>query len=90
MTEAGVPVGKSYDAADIAADPHYQARDMILETTLPDGSVVNVPGIIPKLSRTPGQVDRLAPRLGEHTDEILDQLGIDSTTRADWRDRHIT
>jgi formyl-CoA transferase len=90
MTEAGVPVGKSYDAADIAADPHYQARDMILETTLPDGSVVKVPGIIPKLSRTPGQVDRLAPQLGEHTDEILDQLGIDSTTRADWRDRGIT
>ena len=90
MTQAGVPVGKSYDAADIAADPHYQARDMILETTLPDGSVVKVPGIIPKLSRTPGQVDRLAPKLGEHTDEILDQLGIDSSTRADWRDRGIT
>lgn len=90
MTEAGVPVGKSYDAADIAADPHYQARDMILETTLPDGSVVKVPGIVPKLSRTPGQVDRLAPQLGEHTDEILDQLGIDSNTQADWRERGIT
>jgi len=90
MTEAGVPVGKSYDAADIAADPHYQARDMILETTLPDGSLVKVPGIVPKLSLTPGQVDRLAPQLGEHTDEILDQLGIDSSTRADWRNRGIT
>lgn len=90
MTEAGVPVGKSYDAADIAADPHYQARDMILETHLRDGSVVKVPGIVPKLSRTPGQVDRLAPQLGEHTDEILDQLGIDDSTRADWRKRGIT
>jgi len=90
MAEAGVPVGKSYDAADIAADPHYQARDMILETTLPDGSLVKVPGIVPKLSLTPGQVDRLAPQLGEHTDEILDQLGIDSSTRADWRNRGIT
>lgn len=90
MTEAGVPVGKSYDAADIAADPHYQARDMILKTTLPDGSVVKVPGIVPKLSRTPGQIDRLAPQLGEHTDEILDQLGIDSDTRADWHKRGIT
>jgi formyl-CoA transferase len=89
MTQAGVPVGKSYDAADIAADPHYQARDMILETTLPDGSVVKVPGIIPKLSRTPGQVDRLAPKLSEHTDEILDQLGIDSSTRDEWRGRGI-
>lgn len=89
MTEAGVPVGKSYDAADIAADPHYQARDMILETTLPDGSPVKVPGIVPKLSHTPGQVDRLAPKLGEHTDEVLQALGIDADTRTDWRKRGI-
>jgi formyl-CoA transferase len=89
MNEAGVPVGKSYDAADIAADPHYRARDMILETTLPDGSTVEVPGIVPKLSRTPGQVDRLAPKLGEHTDEVLQELGIDADTRQDWRKRGI-
>lgn len=89
MNEAGVPVGKSYDAADIATDPHYRARDMILQTTLPDGSPVEVPGIVPKLSRTPGEVDRLAPKLGEHTEEILQELGIDVATRQDWRARGI-
>lgn len=89
MNEAGVPVGKSYDAADIATDPHYRARGMILQTTLPDGSPVEVPGIVPKLSRTPGEVDRLAPKLGEHTEEILQELGIDVATRQDWRARGI-
>lgn len=89
MNAAGVPCGKSYDAADIAQDPHYRAREMILSTKLPDGSPIEVPGIVPKLSRTPGQVDRAAPALGEHTNEILDELGIDPQTRADWKARGI-
>jgi len=89
LSEAGVPAGKSYDAADISQDPHYQARDMILKTTLPDGSAVDVPGIVPKLSRTPGEVDRLAPTLGQHTDEVLQELGIDEGTRQGWRERGI-
>jgi formyl-CoA transferase len=89
MNKAGVPAGKSYDAADIANDPHYQARDMILEAKLPDGSSVAVPGIVPKLSATPGQITREAPTLGQHTGEILDALGIDSTKQADWKSRGI-
>jgi formyl-CoA transferase len=90
MNQAGVPAGKSYDAADIANDPHYQARDMILEAKLPDGSTVHVPGIVPKLSATPGQINREAPTLGQHTGEILDSLGIDATKQADWKARGIT
>ena len=90
MNQSGVPAGKSYDAADIANDPHYQARDMILEATLPDGSTVHVPGIVPKLSATPGQINREAPTLGQHTGEILDSLGIDATKQADWKSRGIT
>jgi len=89
MNVAGVPAGKSYDAADIAHDPHYQARDMILEATLPDGSSVKVPGIVPKLSQTPGQVTRPAPELGQHTAEVLGELGIDSAQQADWKARGI-
>lgn len=89
MNTAGVPAGKSYDAADIAHDPHYQARDMILEATLPDGSTVKVPGIVPKLSETPGQVTRPAPELGQHTAEVLEGLGISPTQQADWKARGI-
>lgn len=89
MNQAGVPAGKSYDAADIANDPHYQARDMILEAKLPDGSTVHVPGIVPKLSATPGEVNREAPTLGQHTSEILASLGVDASTQADWKARGI-
>ena len=89
MNKAGVPAGKSYDAADIAHDPHYQARDMILDATLPDGSVVQVPGIVPKLSQTPGQVTRPAPELGQHTAEVLEGLGIGAAQQADWKSRGI-
>ena len=90
MTEAGVPAGKVYDAADIATDPHYQARDMILDAKLPDGSTVQVPGIVPKLSQTPGQITRQAPTLGQHNTEILTELGIDAATQSDWKARKIT
>lgn len=89
LHEANVPSGRSYDAADIANDPHYRARDMVLQTTLPDGSPIEVPGIVPKLSKTPGQVDRLAPKLGEHTDEILEELGVDDATRRSWKDKGV-
>ena len=89
MNQAGVPAGKSYDAADIAQDPHYQARDMILDATLPDGSTVQVPGIVPKLSLTPGQITRSAPQLGEHTTEVLEELGIGAAQQADWKARGI-
>jgi crotonobetainyl-CoA:carnitine CoA-transferase CaiB-like acyl-CoA transferase len=89
MNKAGVPAGKSYDAADIAQDPHYQARDMILDATLPDGSVVQVPGIVPKLSQTPGQITRSAPELGQHTAEVLEELGIGAAQQADWKERGI-
>jgi formyl-CoA transferase len=89
MNVAGVPAGKSYDAADIANDPHYQARDMILDATLADGSVVQVPGIVPKLSQTPGQITRAAPTLGQHTTEILDSLGISASQQADWKSRGV-
>ena len=89
MNAAGVPAGKSYDAADIANDPHYQARDMILNATLADGSVVQVPGIVPKLSKTPGQITRAAPSLGQHTTEVLESLGISAAQQADWKTRGV-
>lgn len=87
LHQADVPVGRIYDVADIAADPHYQARDMILDDTLPDGTPCKVPGIVPKLSETPGGIDRPAPALGQQTDEVLERLGVGVDTRRAWRER---
>jgi formyl-CoA transferase len=68
---AGVPVARIYTAADIAADAHYRARGMIERIVTADGLALDVPGVVPKLSRTPGRGGVRAPTLGEHTDAVL-------------------
>ncbi|MFB4357970.1 CaiB/BaiF CoA-transferase family protein [Pantoea sp. BS_4] len=78
LNESGIPAGKIYDAADIANDPHYKARDMLLSAKLPDGKPVILPGVIPKLLSTPGSVRHAAPELGQHTQVVLSELGIDA------------
>jgi formyl-CoA transferase len=75
MEKAEVPAGRIYNAADIAADPHYAARGMIEEIVAADGAPLKVPGIVPKLSATPGAIRTPAPKLGEHTDEVLSSIG---------------
>lgn len=75
LDRAEVPNGRIYSVADIVTDPQYLARDMILPSTLPDGTPVKLPGIVPKLSDTPGAVNWLGPRLGEHTGPVLAGLG---------------
>jgi formyl-CoA transferase len=74
LQAASVPVGRIYTVADIAADPHYRARGMIERVTLADGLALEVPGVVPKLARTPGTADRPAPGLGEHTEAVLAAL----------------
>ncbi|MBU0917430.1 CaiB/BaiF CoA transferase family protein [Aquabacterium parvum] len=74
LNAASVPVGRIYSAQDIAEDPHYRARDMVLPVTTHDGLTVEVPGVVPKLSRTPGAIQRRGPTLGEDTDEVLARL----------------
>ncbi|WP_288377464.1 CaiB/BaiF CoA-transferase family protein [uncultured Pseudomonas sp.] len=76
LEAAEVPAGRIYSVADIVNDPHYQARDMLLDSQLPDGTPVRMPGIVPKLSATPGRVDWQGPALGEHTDALLAGLGL--------------
>lgn len=73
---ARVPAGKVYTAKDIAEDPHYQARGMLLNQPTRDGYSVTVPGIVPKLSGTPGTVRTSAPRLGDDTDAVLAEAGL--------------
>ncbi len=89
LNQASVPAGRIYTAADIVADPHYRARDMILDATLPDGTPVSMPGIAPKLSVTPGAMRSLGPELGQHTDAVLAGLGYSEAEVADLRERGI-
>ena len=76
LSAARVPAGKVYTAQDIAEDPHYQAREMLLTQATRDGYSVTVPGVVPKLSATPGTVRTSAPRLGDDTDAVLAEAGL--------------
>ncbi|MGF6485438.1 CaiB/BaiF CoA transferase family protein [Paraburkholderia sp. JPY419] len=78
LERAEVPAGRIYSVADIVADPHYEARDMLLRAQLPGGASVKMPGIVPKLSDTPGEVRWQGPTLGEHTGSVLSELGFAS------------
>ncbi len=87
LDAADVPAGRIYSVADIVADPHYQAREMILSADLPGGQQVKMPGIVPKLSETPGAVRWQGPALGEHTDSVLGDLGLDAEGIARLREK---
>jgi len=67
---ANVPVGRIYSVADIARDPQYLAREMIVSAATASGTPLRVPGIVPKMSATPGAIAHPAPRLGQHDADI--------------------
>jgi formyl-CoA transferase len=75
LEESNVPAGRIYTAEDIYHDPHYQARGMFVKTKTKTGCEYVQPGIVPKLGRTPGQIRMAAPRLGEHTNEVVREFG---------------
>ena len=89
MEAADVPASKIYTIRDIVADAQYQAREMIRDIRLADGSALKVPGVVPKLSATPGGFEGGGPALGEHTDEILREIDYDAAAIAALRARGI-
>ena len=85
LEQADVPGGSIYNIQDIVRDVHYQARDMIQTHKLGDGKDISLPGIVPKFSDTPGQTQWLGPKLGEHTEEILQALGYSNEQQTQLR-----
>ena len=86
LTAADVPVSRIYSVADMMRDAQFQARQMFEQAALPDGTPMKVPAVVPRLSATPGGTRWLGPRLGEHTDDVLRELGYDADAIRALRD----
>ena len=89
LDSVAVPAGRIYTVADIANDPHYKARENIQTIRMQDGSQLDVPCVIPKLSRTPGSIKTLAPDIGEHTDAILNSIGLSDDQIKSLKERGV-
>lgn len=89
LEAAEVPAGRIYSVADIVADPHYQARGMILDAQLPGGVETKMPGVVPKLSETPGVINWQGPSLGQHTQAVLTELGLSESAIQRLKDEGI-
>jgi len=89
MDAARVPAGRVYTAKDIHEDPHFRAREMILRQQTRDGYELDVPGIVPKMSETPGTLRTPAPKLGEDTAPVLRELGLTDAQIAALKERGI-
>jgi formyl-CoA transferase len=89
LDSVAVPAGKIYTVADIVSDPHYKARGNIESIQMHDGTKLDVPSVLPKLSRTPGSIKTLAPDIGENTDEILQSIGLTEAQVASLKERGI-
>ena len=85
LAAAEVPSSRIYSAADMFADPQFIARQMIESARFPDGKEFKIPGIVPKLTETPGSTEWLGAALGEHTDAVLTELGYTTARIATLR-----
>ncbi|WP_445938483.1 CoA transferase, partial [Pseudomonas sp.] len=86
LNQAEVPASRIFSAEDMFHDPQFLAREMLLSAKLPDGKAFKMPGIVPKLSDTPGEVNWVGPELGEHNEHVLSGLGYSREQIASLRD----
>ncbi|MDQ5907805.1 MAG: hypothetical protein QG590_2290 [Pseudomonadota bacterium] len=85
LAAAEVPASRIYSVADMFADPQFLARGMLESVKLADGRECRMPGVVPKLSETPGGTEWVGPALGEHTAVVLAGLGYDAAAIAALR-----
>jgi formyl-CoA transferase len=85
----GVPVAPVNSIADIFDDPHYAAREMLVEVDHPKLGSLRLPGVTPKLSDTPGGVHRAGPALGEHNHEVYAEIGLTPDDLAALEERGV-
>lgn len=86
LNQAEVPASRIYSAEDMLGDPQFLAREMFLKAQLPGGKDFKMPGIVPKLSDTPGSCEWVGPQLGEHNSAVLGELGYDLAAIARLRE----
>ncbi|MEM7406653.1 MAG: CaiB/BaiF CoA-transferase family protein [Pseudomonadota bacterium] len=85
LEEADVPSGPIYNAKDMMADPHFQARDLFHQVEI-DGKPLKVPAITPRLESTPGATRWPGPEVGSHNEEVFkDVLGLDAAAISNLR-----
>ncbi len=89
LEKADVPSGRIFSIADIVKDMQYQARGMLEKHRLGDNAEIMVPGIVPKLSETPGSTQWLGPKLGAHTADVLRDIGVSDQVQRELRARGI-
>ncbi|MBF7730642.1 CaiB/BaiF CoA transferase family protein [Pseudomonas sp. N040] len=82
LQQAEVPASRIFSAEDMFSDPQFIAREMFLSARLPDGKPFRMPGVVPKLSETPGTVEWTGPALGEHNQAVLGALGYSASEIA--------
>lgn len=85
LKQAEVPASRIFSAEDMFHDPQFLAREMLLSAKLPDGKPFKMPGIVPKLSETPGGVEWVGPELGEHNQAVLNALGYSNAQIAELK-----
>jgi CoA:oxalate CoA-transferase len=90
LNKAGVPCGPVNDVAEVFDDPQIRAQEMVLDVDHPTYGLVRLLGFPIKLSETPCRLQRFAPELGEHSDEILAELGYAALDRVAWRQTGVT
>ena len=72
--EAGIPCSMLYNIKDIVEDPHYQARESFVNVKHPRLGDIRMPNVFPKLSESPGEIRSSGPLLGEHNNEIFNDI----------------